>query len=170
FGFCLRLNGRNPWLKPAHGTNGHTHALCGVVAESVGNPDVRRGKYLSLGRKVQLEVRLEHADDDRRRCLWSADRHGASEHGGISTIASLEVLIAEDCVDRQPRRTRSLLLRARRRCGRVRDGVVVIEVAAVRDASTEKAEKVDSHYRSVGLLGRSVLALKRQWESEDTRK
>ena len=164
--FGLRLLRCDSGAESGHRAYGNAHALRGVVAQAVRDPDVGCGKYLSLGRKVQLEVRLEHTNNDRCRCLWSGHRHRASDNGGISAIPTLKVLVAQDCVRRQPRWRRSLLLRARRR-GRIRDGVVIVEIAAVSDASAEEAEEVDRYHRRVGLLGRAVLALQRERKSEN---
>ena len=62
------------------------------------------------------------------------------------------------------------LLRARRRSRRIGDGVVIVEVAAISNASAKQAEEVDRHYRRVGLLGTAILALKREREGEDAGK
>src|SRR6185312_14885110 len=101
----------------------------------------------------------------------SGKRHGMSDHRGIAAISALEILIAQNCVHRQPwGRRSSLLLGARRRRGRIGDCVVFIEVATVRYASAEQTEEVGGHYRGVGLLWAAILVLQRERKSENTGK
>jgi hypothetical protein len=166
FRFVLRLLGRNSGTKPAYGAYGYAHAVRGVIAESIRKPDVGRGNHLSVWRKVQVEVRLENADDDQTRRLRAGNLHRASNHRGISAIPALKVLIAQDRLHRQPWWRRSLL-RARRRSGRIWDRIVIIKISAVGDAATEQSECVGRHDRSIRLLSRAVLALQRERKSED---
>jgi len=100
FRFGLRLLGRNSRTKSAYGAYGYAHPVRGGIAESIRNPNVGCGNYLSVRRKVQVEVRLENADDDRRRCLLAGNLHRASKHRGISAIPAPKVLIAQDRGDR----------------------------------------------------------------------
>src|SRR5215472_17556261 len=162
----LRLLGRNSRTESPHSVYGDAISLSCVICEAVCNPDVGCGKELGIGWKVQLKVWPEDADDDGRRSLWSGNRNRASDHGGISSIPALEVLVAQDRVHRQRWRTRSLLWRSRR-WRRVGDGVVIIEIATVSDAAAKQAKEVDCHYCGIGLLRSAVLVLKRERKGED---
>src|SRR5262249_43211949 len=140
--FGLRLYGCNPRPEPAYGAYRDAIAVRGVIVEPVCNPDIRRGNDLSVRRKVQAEVWLEHADDDWGWCLRADNLDRASKRGWISAKPPLEVLIAQDRVHRQLWWRRPLLLCVRRRSGRIRNPIIIIEISAVGDAATEQSEGV----------------------------